>query len=315
MLRDPRGLTPSTCICQSEVRILEDESLITCPVGLERSLALLRHGRITMSTFQLTSHQRDFMATFGYLYFPGLLKDKIDAIDQAFEALMGEHGGANHDGKQRFSMAPCINHSAYLCTLLDDDRITGIASGLLGEAYQYWNSDGNYYVGDTGWHSDTVWPALIPFYKMAIYLDRMTRDSGALRVIPGSHRCGEGFADQIHDQLFRLKESWGGLDGSEIPAVALETQPGDLVVFDHATKHSAWGGNSKRRMFTLVFTEEHMGKALPHFQEVVRGHGYTKREVFGEQRGAPLLTTAPPGRLRQLTQLLEYIPDETRSSS
>ena len=45
-----------------------------------------------------------------------------------------------------------------------------IAAGLLGETYQYWNSDGNYYVGDSGWHSDTVWPAPIHFYKMHYYL-------------------------------------------------------------------------------------------------------------------------------------------------
>ena len=268
-----------------------------------------------MATFKLTSHQREFIATFGYLSFPGLLKDKIAAIDEAFEALMRRHGGATHDGRQRLSVAPFLNHSAYLCTLLDDDRINGIAAGLLGEAYQYWNSDGNYYVGDTGWHSDTVWPAPIHFYKMAIYLDRVTRSTGALRVIPGSHRCGDGFAEEIHGQLFRHKGMWGGLDGSEIPAVALETEPGDLVVFDHATKHSAWGGDSKRRMFTIVFTEDHAGSALPHFQDVVRGHGYTKKEVFGENSGGPLLTTGPAERRRHLAQLLEHVPDTKESSS
>jgi ectoine hydroxylase-related dioxygenase (phytanoyl-CoA dioxygenase family) len=224
---------------------------------------------------------------------------------------MRQQGGENHDSEQRFSVVPCINHSAYLSTLLDDEGITGLATGLLGEAYQYWNSDGNYYVGDTLWHSDTAWPAPIRFYKMTIYLDPMTRDTGALRVIPGSHRCGEGFAEQIHDQLNRPKGSWGGLDGSAIPAVAVPTQPGDLVVFDHATKHSAWGGNLKRRMLTIVFTDQHAGKALTHFQDVVSQHGYTKREVFGENSGGPLLTTATPERLYHLTQLLEHIPDAT----
>ena len=96
--------------------------------------------------FQLTPHQIDFMDTFGFLHFAGLLKDKIADIDQAFEELMRENGGHQHDGLKRFCVAPCINHSAYLCTLLDDDRIHGIATGLLGEQYQYWNSDGNYYV-------------------------------------------------------------------------------------------------------------------------------------------------------------------------
>jgi len=159
-----------------------------------------------MGTFKLTSHHREFMAAYGYLSFPGLLSHKIADIDEAFEA---RGSRATHDGAQRSSVVPFLNHSAYLCTLLDDDRISGIAAGLLGEDYQYWNSDGNYYVGNTGWHSDTIWPPPIRYYKLAIYLDRVTRETGALRVIPGSHRSGEGFAEVNHDQLFRNKEMWG----------------------------------------------------------------------------------------------------------
>ena len=260
-----------------------------------------------MSKFHLTADQIQFMETFGYLQFPGLLKDKIESIDEAFEALLRSNGSDGHDGKQRFSVAPCINHSEYLCTLLDDERIDGIACGLLGESYQYWNSDGNYYSGNTGWHSDTAWPEPIRFYKMAIYLDRLTSDTGAVRVIPGSHRCGEGFANYLQEQLSSAEGPWMGVQGDEIPAVALETQPGDLVVFNHSTKHSAWGGGAKRRMFTIVFTGQHSGAALGHFQRVVEQHGYTQREVFGVPDG-PLLTTAAPERLRHLEQLLAHIP-------
>ena len=266
-----------------------------------------------MSRFQLTPHQIEFMDTFGYLCLPGLLRDKIGEVDQAFEALLHSNGSDKHDGKERFCMVPCINHSAYLCTLLDDERIHGLAAGLLGESYQYWNSDGNYYAGDTRWHSDTAWPEPIRFYKMAIYLDRMTRDSGALRVIPGSHRFGDGFADTLQEKLSSKNGPWLGLKGDDIPAVALETHPGDLVVFNHSTKHSAWGGSSKRRMFTLVFTGEHSDESLSHFQKVIEQHGYTRREVFGVPDG-PMLTTAPPERLRHLKQLLENVPDAVVSS-
>ena len=107
-----------------------------------------------MSRFQLTPHQIEFMDTFGYLCLPGLIRDKIEEIDQAFEGLLRSNGSDKHDGKQRFYMVPFLNHSEYLCTLLDDERIHGLAAGLLGESYQYWNSDGNYYAGDTRWHSD-----------------------------------------------------------------------------------------------------------------------------------------------------------------
>ena len=248
------------------------------------------------------------MDTFGYLHFPGLLNDRIGEIEQAFDTMLKRHGGNEHEGRERLAVVPFINHDPYLCTLLDDPRIHGIAAGLLGEQYQYWNSDGNLYVGDTRWHSDTQWPELIRFFKMAIYLDTMTKDTGALRVIPGSHRCGEGYAETVHAHLTGKQACWGGLHGSEVPAVAVETQPGDLAVFNHSTKHSAWGGGKKRRMFTIVYTECHTdGPPLEAFKKVIRQHGYTTREVFGGEDG-PLLATATPERLRHLQNLIKHIP-------
>jgi hypothetical protein len=247
------------------------------------------------------------METFGYLSFPGLLTDRIQEIDAAFEQMITDHGGGSHEGRKRLAVAPFLNHHPYLCSLLDDERIAGIAESLLGPDYQYWNSDGNYYVGDTPWHSDTAWPEPIRFYKIALYLDPLTRDSGALRVIPGSHRYGDAYAEALQANIRTSEQIWG-VHGSQVPAVALETNPGDLVMFNHSTKHSAWGGSQKRRMFTIVFTNLHTGEGVTHFQEVVRSHRYTKQEVFGGSDG-PLLRGAPPERLRHLAQLLEHIPD------
>ena len=178
-----------------------------------------------MSSFQLTEQQLTFIQTFGYLHLPALLKDKIDRIDEAFEELMTSRGGKNHDGKQRFYVAPFFNHSEYLSSLLDDERIDSIATSLMGEDYQYWNSDGLYFAGDTDWHSDMpTWPER-PLghcsYKMAIYLDPLTAETGALRVVPGSHRCGEGFADAL-DGLFIKGENWNRRGGGRI----LQSYPG-----------------------------------------------------------------------------------------
>ncbi len=183
------------------------------------------------------------MDTFGYLHFPGLLNDRIDEIAAAFDELLKKNGSDDHAGVERLAIVPFINHDPYLCTLLDDPRIHGIAAGLLGDQYQYWNSDGNLYVGDTRWHSDTQWPEPIRFFKMAIYLDPMTRDTGALRVIPGSHRFGEGYAESVHEHLTCRKGGWGGLHGSEVPAIAVETQPGEpgRVQSFHQAQRVGWG--------------------------------------------------------------------------
>ena len=151
------------------------------------------------SAFSLSEQQIRFFETFGYLGFPGLMADRIDEITEAFEAVWSERGGGHngqpHAGEARSCIVPFIDQSAALSSLIDDPRIRALAATLLGDDFNYMGSDGNYYVGDTGWHSDGWHHKGKPQHlKIAFYLDPLTRDSGALRVIPGSHRDGDGYA-------------------------------------------------------------------------------------------------------------------------
>src|SRR5262249_19505232 len=140
-----------------------------------------------------------------------------------------------------------------LSALLDDPRVDGIASALLGDDYNYFTSDGNYYVGDTNWHSDGWRPHGNRVIKMAFYLDPVGRETGCLRVIPGSHHTGDVLATALQEHSGRCQETWG-IHGRDVPALAVETQPGDLVLFDQNLKHASFGGGTRRRMFTLNFT-------------------------------------------------------------
>ena len=256
--------------------------------------------------FRLTEQQLAFARTFGFLHLPGLLADRFDAIERAFEELLDRHGGATHDGAERFCVAPFLNHSEYLCSLLDDPRLDGVASSLCGDDYQYWNSDGNYYVGDTRWHSDGGWPEPVGFYKLAIYLDPVDADNGALRVIPGSHRCGERFAEEVHREIDQ-ETFWGGLPPNEVPAVALSSEPGDVVLFIQILKHAAFGGGSRRRMFTINYTPAIDARREAAYRAVVESHDYTAGDVFGEPHG-PLLAGAPASRLPHLQALQRHLP-------
>ncbi|MCB9157627.1 MAG: phytanoyl-CoA dioxygenase family protein [Caldilineaceae bacterium] len=167
---------------------------------------------MSSSDWALTEPQRNFFETFGYLGFPGLMADRAAEIDAAFEAIWTERGGGHngkpHEGTARSCIVPFIDQSAMLSSLIDDPRIHGIATSLLGEDFNYMGSDGNYYVGDTRWHSDG-WHPEIRHVKIAFYLDPLTADSGALRVIPGSHRLGEGFADHLQSTIRQSDELWG----------------------------------------------------------------------------------------------------------
>src|SRR5438445_1506478 len=105
---------------------------------------------------QLTDAQIRYFRTFGYLMFRELFSaDEIAEITEEFEtAIQTVGGGKQHDGTRRTMFGGPIERTGKPCTLLDDARIVGLLSGILGEDFNYCGGDGNYYTGDTGWHAD-----------------------------------------------------------------------------------------------------------------------------------------------------------------
>jgi hypothetical protein len=276
-----------------------------------------------MDKLQLTPQQLAFVETFGYLVFPGLLRDRIDRIIEEFEDVFakqgGGHNGKPHDGTARSCILPFIDQSAYLASLIDDPRIDGIFTSLLGADYNYLGSDGNFYVGDTNWHSDTDWSGKMRgkppriFYKLALYLDPVTATSGALRVIPGSQHYGDGFAEALQASLRGAPEKLG-IPGNQVPAIALESNPGDVVIFNQNTKHSAWGGNNRRRMFTINCTAHYQPDEIPLLKnEIAAFARFWVNSVYGDT----MLQTATPQRLVHLEQPLsqqDHLAEEVRKA-
>ena len=276
-----------------------------------------------MNKLQLTPQQIAFIDTFGYLVFPGLLADKIDRIIAEFESTFavqgGGHNGKPHDGTARSCIVPFIDQNEYLSSLVDDPRVDGIFTSLLGEEYNYLGSDGNFYVGDTNWHSDTDWSGKMRgkppriFYKLALYLDPVTATSGALRVVPGSQHYGDEYAEALQATL-RIAPDKLGIPGSQVPAIALESNPGDVVVFNQNTKHSAWGGNNRRRMFTINCTARYSEEEMPLLRNEI---GAFARFWIDSVYGEAMLRNASPQRLVHLQQPLSqqgHLVEEVRKA-
>ncbi len=251
----------------------------------------------------LTQAQKTFFNTFGYLAFPGLLKDTIADITDAFEAVFKKHGGGHsgkpHDGKQRSCIVPFPDKHPTLSALLDDPRIHGLAASLLGDDFNYMASDGNYYAGDTGWHSDG-WHTHPTHIKIAFYLDPLTKDTGALRVIPGSHLPGDKFSESLKTLIAFQGDSLG-LQGKDIPAVALEVTPGDILVFNHNIKHAAFGGSGWRRMFTLNLCQRYPEDRTHELRQYISNWSRFWMEKGYEDY---MLSTATPQRQKHLQQVL-----------
>ena len=195
-----------------------------------------------MHDMVLSRGQKQFFDDFGYLVLPGLMRDEVSWIVEEFESVF-EKAGIVHDGTSRTSLGSFIERSERLCALLDNARVDGLLTGLLGEDYNYLGSGGEMYVGDSLWHPDCHGDPVVQI-KWAMYLDPLSRDTGALRLVPGSHRQGwQGNLD--------TRALWD-IGMEEVPCVVPDNQPGDVIVFNQMTLHNALGGGNRRRMLNIL---------------------------------------------------------------
>ncbi len=244
--------------------------------------------------------QKQFFEAFGFLTLPGLLRDDIGWITEEFEAVFTGRGIA-HDEMRRSIIVPFIDQREKLCTLLDHPLLLAPVKNLLGADFNYAGGDGNFYTGDTMWHSDGFHHVGL-FLKVALYLDPVKRESGCLRVLPGSHRM-EARPFWEANKPARAEEMWG-VQPSALPDVALESQPGDVVVFNHNLWHAAFGGGTRRRMFTLNLCRRcDTPEEIADLEDYIAGGA---RFQVDSMHGEKMRTTAAPERWKHLRQVEEH---------
>lgn len=241
---------------------------------------------------QLTLQQKRFFDDFGYIFLPGLLADEVDWIIEEFERVFHD-SGIEHDGTQRSSIGPFIERSERLCTLLDHPKVDGLLCGLMDDDYNYLGSGGELYVGDGMWHPDNPDKRVLKV-KWAMYLDPVIKDTGALRVVPGSHK-------QEWVGNLDTEDLWG-LTPDEVPCTTPVNQPGDVMVFHQSTLHNSVKGGNRRRMLNMVAcahcdTDEEL-------QILRRSLPKTREDLHWDL----MLDTATPVRMRHLKQPLEILP-------
>ena len=65
-----------------------------------------------------------------------------------------DRAGQAYRGDKRHAVTACAEMRPALRAVIGDDRIYGAMEDLLGTDLIWLGSDGNYYTGDTAWHSD-----------------------------------------------------------------------------------------------------------------------------------------------------------------
>lgn len=261
----------------------------------------------------LTPAQIAHFETFGFLILRQLYQPpEIRRIGELLDAQLAlEREGKPYDPGKRQAMLGFIESHPELIRLLEEDRLYRPLEQLLGEDYLFSGSDGNLYSGDTPWHPDSDAQLLAIGYrriKVALYLDPLTATTGALRIIPGSHRA------PLFHALDRARGVEGGLAAAfgvppeAIPATALASTPGDVVLFDSHCWHASFGGAPGRRMIALSYAQaatapahdELLKSAYAFNIRHIREQGYRQRDwMYGET----FLRSERP-RIRRLSRRL-----------
>ncbi len=254
---------------------------------------------------KLDQQQRGFFDTFGYVVVRQLLSPaEVEQVTAGFEwSIQNCGGGADHDGSRRTMFGGPIEHIPEMCALLDHPGILGLIGGVIGDDFNYCSGDGNYYTGDTRWHPDGNWGQLWAT-KTAFYLDPVSHDSGCLRVIPGSQNPDHFVRRQKIDP--NQSEELFGLSPRDFPgSLALESDPGDVVIFNHDLYHASFGGSERRRMFTMNCTRHASTPEdldLAHSYLSIRSPGNNDVDTGAGMFYPTMLDTAHEARMAHLRQ-------------
>ena len=247
------------------------------------------------------AQQRAFFESFGFLKLPGLLKPEIATIISEFEAVFPQLG-LKHDGTKRTMIVPFVDQRPGLCALLNHPALNAAIGNLLGDDFNYMGSDGNYYCGESTWHRDSV-TGSNSYIKAALYLDSVTKDTGCLRVIPGSHT--DLGLRTWKDETLRDSENQWGLHQRDLPAQPLESEPGDVLIFNHRLLHASFGGGKARRMFTMNLGRR--AKTATEIDDLIAyGDHHFYHYGLRTPYGKAMTDHASPARMRHLSQLPQF---------
>ena len=211
----------------------------------------------------LTDQQISHFRTFGLLVLRGAFSGpETGAFVDAAEALFRRILGRRPREDEVIWEPEFVERSRRLIELIDDERIHDAARGpdrrplscgSVRRVCGVWTGTDRSITGiPTGMKSRVKLTSRR--LKIMLYLDPLTREEGAIRVIPGSHR------PPLFDTLLPFQEEhtrdhprFFGLQGQDVPGCAVETAPGDLVILNPWIFHSVYGKVGRRRTVVLKF--------------------------------------------------------------
>ncbi len=233
----------------------------------------------------LTEDQIHHFRVFGFLALRQVFDtEEIERLGRLADEIWSGELGHTPSEEEHVSMAPFLELHASTAELIEDDRLYTPMAQLLGKDMMWMGSEG---VQGTmtrrpyhHWHADRPGPLELGYLRIKImmYLDPMRKDAGAFRVIPGSHRS------PLHEELTPFQQRHGledpaffGYTGSEVPCHAVETDPGDAVIFNQSLYHAVYGKAGRRRYIALKYstrptTDAHLASIMQYSPDALKPH-------------------------------------------
>ena len=226
----------------------------------------------------ITAEQKAHFETFGFLILRDVFTlDEVKTIRDEFDraaARADEFKPFDNTEWRYFTMLGA--ETPFYASLPEDPRFYGVAEQLYGEKAFAIESNGYRYVGNTRWHYNDGSSNYHGYgVKFQFGLQPVGRDTGGLRLIPGSHR--PAYQDRLVDvpplgrRFYETQQAWDEID--RVPCYAAEYGPRDAVAFDLRMFHATWGGGNDRQMSCVSFFHypetpeemETMRHIVPHY--------------------------------------------------
>ena len=204
----------------------------------------------------ITPEQKAFFDTFGFIHLRQQFSaEEMEAVTREADKLWEEQRGGGPPSGQSQNIQEMVEKGPVMTQMLVDDRIFGTVEELLGPGFIWNGSEGNLsFSTEHHWHTDRPNDPHATTYSFHLYLDKVRADTGSIRVIPGSHR------PPLYDDLLPLNEQAAdttmkvyGIGPTDMPGVAVESDPGDIVFFTQKLYHGVYSKQPGRRYLKLRF--------------------------------------------------------------
>jgi Phytanoyl-CoA dioxygenase (PhyH) len=210
----------------------------------------------------VTDQQVDHYRTFGFVVLRGYLDQReTAALSKELDSALRDAFGAHFHQRPRLGgieghYLPMMSRhrTPISLALVEDARLLGAARQLFQAPVLPTYAQGILLFGEAGFHYDDGTGS--QGVKFVAYLEPLTAQTGALRLMPGSHQ--PDFAASLRSWQRRnpaldaegLRRQLGG-----IPCHVAETRPGDVIAFDWHTYHASIGGTD-RRQWTISYAKD-----------------------------------------------------------